>query len=198
MPIKGGSLNPGGTGFNLLVGETTAPLEFDSVIASPQQETQTLSPDALIDLLEIDLNPIGIPITDYFCRSSQLNDDMPYIEFSGIRYKAWPIKLSGFASNAKGALPKPKIDIANINGAIAALLVVYQPYEAVVRRRMVYRRHLDDGADPNQDAQFEPQEYILNRWERNDINCVLHLATELEKLNAEIPSRRIIDLRTGE
>jgi lambda family phage minor tail protein L len=164
---------------------------------TPQQELQTLSSEPIVDLYEIDLSPIGINIVEYFC-SSENPDTTLGAAIDGRFYKPWPITSSGFESTTQGSLPQPTIDLANIKSAISVLLIVYKPRGALVRRRRIYRKHLDGGTDPNPDAQFEPEEYILDRWDRNDFTCTLRLVTELTYLNLEIPARRIIDLRTGE
>ena len=164
---------------------------------TPQQELQTLSSEALIDLYEVDLEPIGMTVIEYFC-SSENPDTKQGASLGGRFYKPWPVIEQGFESTSQGSLPRPSIELANIGSSISTLLLIYKPRGALVRRRRIYRKHLDDGRDPRPDAQFEPQEYILDRWDRNDFTCTLQLVTELEYLNLEIPSRRIIDLRTGE
>lgn len=161
---------------------------------SPEQELTTLNPGPLAELLEVDLNFIGVPVIIRFC-NSRVNG---ILRLDGEIYTPWPIELAKFGSNSDGPLPAPTVTLSNSEGVISSLLDIYQPRGALFRRRLILRKHLDDGADPRTAAQFRPDEFFINTWQESQSTVVIQLKTALESLNTQVPARRIINLRSGE
>jgi lambda family phage minor tail protein L len=157
------------------------------------QELGQLSHDAIIELFEVDLTPVGQPTVLRFCSEETAGGGS--IILDGVTYEPWPIKAEGFEAVSKGSLPEPIISISNYLNSITALILAYTPQGAKVRRRRIFAKHLDTGVNPNPAAQFVPDEFILDSWTENALVVQFRLVTELEYLNLQIPKRRIVALR---
>ena len=85
---------------------------------------QEIAPGALIDLYQLELNVAqhGIAETYYFHAGTSMNNNSELI-WNGQSYMALPIEVEGFEYNGQGTLPRPKLRISNILGAITALIV---------------------------------------------------------------------------
>lgn len=160
-----------------------------------QQELRTLNHDSIIELFEIDLQPIGADLQFRFCNFDDANTAS--VALDGVTYSAWPIAAEGFKVSSKGSLPEPTITVSNYQSTITALLINYNPAGATVTRRRILAKHLDGGSAPNPNAQFPADEFILDSWSENELVCQFRLVTALEYLNLQLPKRRIISLRQG-
>lgn len=110
------------------------------------------------------------------------------------KYSPWPFQSSGFNKSNSGSLPQPSITLSNFNNAIGAILIDLKPYNAILTRRRIFAKHLDNGSDPNYTYQFEPDIYYLNNWTIAQ-NVKLNFTTILEGINTNIPKRRLGSLR---
>lgn len=162
---------------------------------SPEQELTILSPDALIDLFEIELGPSADNTIIYFSNS---RSETP-ISLASKIYTPWPIAVSKYGSSSDGPLPAPTVTLGNQDGIVSSLLDLYDPKGATFRRRRILRKYLDDGSMPRASAQFRPDEFFVDRWDENPpLTVILYLETALAYLSKEVPARRLIDLRSGE
>lgn len=161
---------------------------------SPNQELQSLNPDTIIELFEVDLQIVQ-DVVLRFCNSQQ-SDDRPIV-FDGQLYQAWPIEAEGFEISSQGSLPEPVISISNYQSALSALLLAYKPAGAKVTRRRIFARHLDGGSEPNPNAEFPRDIFVLDSWRENQLFCSFRLITELEYLRIHTPRRRVVSLRYG-
>ncbi|BDU72402.1 phage minor tail protein L [Mesoterricola silvestris] len=115
----------------------------------PYSELLSLTPSAKIYLYVLDATGIGGAVS-YFCASSTAAG--ANIVWQGVTYTAIPIEAEGFATNAKGTLPRPKITVSNIGGVVGAMVRDFKDLVgAKLIRKVTYAKHLDGmpGADPN-------------------------------------------------
>jgi len=162
-------------------------------------ELQSLSPSALIELYVLDLSglPNGTPL--YFHAGT--NELQQPVVWQGQEYMPLPIEAEGFELSTKGALPRPKVRVANINGMFSAEISNYDDLIGckVIRKR-TFARYLDavnfpggvnPEADPNQhlidDVWFVERKLTENRyiveWE---------LASAFDLQGVMLPARQVI------
>lgn len=107
---------------------------------------QRLDADARVELFELDLTPIRkIDDVDshlYFhAGTSALGGP---IVWQGKTYSPWPIQVEGFEMTTQGSLPRPRLKVANINGAIGALTDEFDDLVgAKLIRRETFAQYLD-------------------------------------------------------
>ena len=114
---------------------------------------QTLSPESPVELFEISNYRISNPEETFrFCNYSNVSYRLtpnstphPYI---GI-----PVQASGFELVGQGAIPQPKLTIANVGGVLSSLLFSmksdpdYRLEGSSVTRRVTQKNYLEDGED---------------------------------------------------
>tara|TARA_Y100000401_G_scaffold32765_1_gene24161 strand:+ start:5451 stop:6440 length:990 start_codon:yes stop_codon:yes gene_type:complete len=107
------------------------------------EQLQALAPTAIIDLFEIKLTLDRNGVADTLRYHAGKNELISDIVFDGKTYPAAPVEVDGFEATAKGALPRPTLKVANVNGAISSLLAQYNPLGARVRRIRTFAKFLD-------------------------------------------------------
>lgn len=117
------------------------------------EQLQALAPTAVIDLFEIKLTQDVNGVNDTLRYHPGKNGLISDIVFDGKSYPAVPVEVEGFEFTAKGTLPRPTLRVANANGAISALLVLYNPLKARVRRIRTFAKFLDT-VNFDQDVSF--------------------------------------------
>jgi lambda family phage minor tail protein L len=88
-------------------------------------DIQSLSPEAIIELFILDYNNLhgGGANEAYIMRfHAGTNELRQNITWGGKEYIAMPIEAEGFDMSTQGTLPRPKIRLANPNGAFSAQL----------------------------------------------------------------------------
>jgi lambda family phage minor tail protein L len=93
----------------------------NAAIANAVQE---ISPSALIELFQLELNVTqhGVAETYYFHAGTNSNDYQELI-WNAQPYMALPIEVEGFEYTGQGTLPRPKMRISNLMGTITALIL---------------------------------------------------------------------------
>jgi lambda family phage minor tail protein L len=164
-----------------------------------QVEIQSLSPSALIELFVIDTtNFVGGSLYHFHAGTNGLQQPLVW---QGLTYQPLPIQSEGFDVQTRGALPRPKIRVANANGIFSAL--VAQDDDLVgclITRKRTFAKFLDAvnfpgavnaDADPNQfyddDLWFVDRKVSENRymieWE---------LASAFDLHGVMLPYRQVI------
>lgn len=168
---------------------------------SIQTQIQSLEPSAIIELFQLQLTAAvnGIDTTFYYHAGT--NGLTANVVFAGITYTAAPIEVDGFELNSKGTLPRPTMRIANVTGAISALLLAYNPLQAKVTRIRTCKKFLDGvnfagGTNPTADptAKFEDQIWYIDRVSKENIQLVeFELTSKLDLTNLQLPGRQVQD-----
>lgn len=161
-------------------------------------EIQKLEPSAVIELFRLDLTFINAGLFYFHAGTNGLTEN---IVFNGITYYRFPIQATGFDFSGRGQLPRPKLVVANVTGAITGLVLLFQDLVGarLVRRRTMVK-YLDavnfDGgvnatADPN--AIFPDDVYYIDRKSGENRDIVeFELAAAFDLYGVQIPRRQII------
>ena len=165
-----------------------------------QTEIQKLEPSAIIELFEMKLteNVNGISTTfRYHAGTNELRGD---IVFDSKTYEAFPIEVDGFEVTTKGSLPRPSMKIANASNAISALLLLYNPLKAQVKRIRTCKKFLDSanfsGTNPTADptAKFEDEIWYIDRVANENPQFVeFELTSKLDLTNLALPRRQVLE-----
>lgn len=154
------------------------------------QQAQELAQDAIINLYELDTSRAGGGIVRF---SPEPINGQP-VRFGGEEYFAFPIAASGFEYSGKGPLPRPKLTVSALDMAFMALVLGSDDLVGMpIRRLRTYRRHLDDGADPDTAAQFPADYFVIERKAgHNKTALQFELSSALDQEGKAIPARQIL------
>lgn len=84
---------------------------------------QEVAPGALIELFQIELNEKQHGVSETYYFHAGVNELLSDVVWAGQAYQPFPIEAEGFEYAGEGTLPRPKIRVSNILGAITALLL---------------------------------------------------------------------------
>jgi lambda family phage minor tail protein L len=154
-------------------------------------ETQKLSPDAEVELFQLDTGIFG---GDVYLFHNQRVQGSNVLRLDELEYQAIPLQASGFAVNGADQMPTPKLEVGNTNGVVAPLIAQYDNLVgATLRRIRTFRRHLDDGSDPDPTARLSDDVYYVNRKTTETKESIeFELASSLDVDGATLPRRRIL------
>ncbi|GAA5787306.1 phage minor tail protein L [Chitiniphilus shinanonensis] len=158
---------------------------------------QTLDPGARIELFELDMTPIGGELVRFHAGTNALDQALVW---QGEQYAPYPVQADGFAASGSGALPRPKLRVANALGLMSALAATYDDLLGCrLVRRVTLARYLDavnfpagnPEADPSQE--FPPESWIVDRKsvETDDV-VEFELASPLDVAGQKLPARQIV------
>ena len=154
-------------------------------------ETQKLSPDAIIELFELDTAIFG---GGFYRFHNQRKTGDGVLSFGGIEFQPLALQATGFAITGTDRMPTPKIEVANIGGLMASLIYQYDNLVgARVRRIRTFRKHLDDGSDPDSTARLSDDIYFVNRKSSENRETIeFELGSSLDVEGAMLPKRRVL------
>ncbi len=154
---------------------------------------QQPAPGTRIELFELDLNPVGVAAVFYFVPQTNTGGSGP-LSFGGQLYTPMPIEADGFKITGQGQLPRPTLSVANVVPALQTYVRNYQDLlGAVLTRRRTYRQYLDDGSDPDPDAQMPPDVFEVRRKTHQDKQAItFELAAHMDVTGKRLPGRQII------
>lgn len=124
-----------------------------------KSEIQSLEPSALITLYVLDTTMFtGGEISRFHSGISQVNRP---IVWQGETYLPVPLKAEGFDLSTQGALPRPKLYVANVGGFISAMCEQMEDLiGAKVTRKQTYARYLDAVNFPKGNPNANPNQYL--------------------------------------
>ena len=159
---------------------------------------QSLQPSALIEVFELDMSVTTSGGKLYFHAGT--NELSEPIIWQGVTYKPWPIAASGFDKSGQGKLPRPKLQVSNLDGIISAEV---QSNEDLIGckliRRVTLARFLDAAnftegnstADPNQ--HFADEMWYIDQKTFEDREIVeFELASAFDLMGVMLPNRQIV------
>jgi len=175
----------------------------------------SLTPDALIDLYEIDfsilqenfeqLNDLyGINIgADAIYRFCPMTNGTNPIVWQGNSYQPMPIKVDGFEYQSDGRLPRPKMTIANPEGIFSKIVHLNEDFaNCKVTRKRTYARFLDDENFLNREnpfgksdssSHFDDDVYYINKKNTEDKYVIeFELVSALELEESWVPARVVL------
>lgn len=161
-------------------------------------EIQKLEPSAIIELFQLDATSFGGSIYYFHAGTNGLTAN---VTWQGQEYVAYPVQITGFEFSAGGQLPRPKMIVSNITGAITALVLAYQDLlGAKIIRKRTMAKYLDGinfsgGVNPTEDttAQF-PDDiyYIEHKTGENKQVVEFDLVASFDVQGVKLPRRQII------
>jgi phage-related protein len=117
----------------------------DSTTGLIQADIQSLSPSALMELYVLDMSAITGIAQNYMYFHAGTNQLSTEVIWQGKTYIALPIEAEGFSQGSTGTLPRPKIRLANINGAFSATLNQFDDLiGAKIIRKRTFVKYLDE------------------------------------------------------
>ena len=132
-----------------------------TVNAKIKERIQKLQAGELVTLFEIDTTIYGGG-SYYF--TPNIKDNTAPVVFNNITYNPIPAQLSGYTLKSDGSLERPSLAVANTDRAFNAILAQYNNLNGCkVIIRTTFRRYLDDGSDPDINAQVEPQVFRIHQ-----------------------------------
>lgn len=161
-------------------------------------EIRGLEPSAVVELFELDASSFGGGITRFHAGTNGLKQN---VVWAGNTYSAWPVVASGFEWSGQGSLPRPKLTVANVTGAISLLVIQYDDLlGAKITRRRTLAKYLDavnfpngvnNSADPT--AAFADDVFFIDRktLETRDV-VEFELAAAFDVAGVQLPRRQII------
>ncbi|MEE9657604.1 phage minor tail protein L [Kluyvera ascorbata] len=159
---------------------------------------QSLQPSALIEVFELDMSVTTSGGKLYFHAGT--NGLSEPIIWQGVTYKPWPIAASGFDKNGQGKLPRPKLQVSNLDGIISAEV---QSNEDLIgcklTRRVTLARFLDAAnfteGNPTADANqhFADEMWYIDQKTFEDREIVeFELASAFDLMGVMLPNRQIV------
>lgn len=161
-------------------------------------EIQKLAPSAVIELFVLDLSLFGQGMVYFHAGTNAVQQRLIW---QGKAYDAFPIQVEGFEFNGNGQIPRPKLKVANVTGAITAMVLIYQDLVgAKITRKRTLAKYLDavnfpGGANPTADptAEFADDIYYIDRKSRETRDVIeFELAASFDLEGVNLPRRQIV------
>ena len=161
-------------------------------------EIQKLAPSSVIELFVLDLAIFGQGPVRFHAGTNALQQR---VVWQGNAYEPFPIEVEGFEFNGNGQVPSPRLRVANVTGAITALVLTYQDLVgAKITRKRTLAKYLDavnfsGGSNPTADplAEFADDIYYVDRKSRETRDVVeFELAASFDLEGVTLPRRQIV------
>ena len=147
------------------------------------QAASALQQNALVDMWELDLRPLGGEILRYCNIVNELGQP---VVWKGKTYDPHPIHADGFEMTGQGAGNRPKVTLANVLGVITGLAEKYdQLVGAEVWRRQTYSQFLDAVNFAGGNPEADPTQEIVSKYL---IERMVTLTTENAQFELSAPS----------
>ena len=149
--------------------------------------------DAIIELFDLDLEPITGDPQDKFYFTIQLKPDNSKIVWKGNTYEPLPIIAAGYERSTTGQIAQPSLTVANVLGTFTQVISNLDDLVgAKVTRRRTLGKYLDGEpqADPTQEFPLDIF-YIERKTSENALTISWQLASVLDLEGLQLP-RRII------
>jgi lambda family phage minor tail protein L len=161
-------------------------------------EIQKLEPSAIVEMFEVDATAFGGDMLRFHAGTNQLRQNLVW---QGETYSPFPIQASGFDYSGNGQLPRPKLAVANVTGAITLLVLTYDDLlGAKVTRKRTLLKYLDavnfpGGTNPTADpaAEFGDEIFFVDRKTSENRDIVeFELAAAFDVAGVRLPRRQVI------
>ena len=172
-----------------------------TAISSIYADLSTLAPDAIIELFELHYDNTLHGSTDILRWHAGSNADVTgNIIWNSNDYIRLPVQAEGFEYTNGGTLPRPTLSVANLNGAVTALLLgvnLTTPGNdltgAKVKRIRTLKKFLDGESAADPYATFPIEEWFIDRKAIESRDVVsFELASKFDLSNKELPNRQVV------
>lgn len=154
-------------------------------------EAQKLTQDAVMHLWQLDLTDWDEPI-QYF--SPHVLPDGSAISFGGQQYASVPVEASGFQWTTDGEDAAPTLKVPRTSITLASLVRSLDGLQgAKISRILTYRKHLDDGSDPDGLAHWDPEMFVIDQMSRprGENFFKFTLSTPFQQAVLKLPGRLV-------
>lgn len=105
-------------------------------------ELQSLSPTTMLTFYTLDYTNIpGGAVLNFHAGTNELRQP---IVWQGVTYEPFPVEAEGFDITAKGSMPRPKLRVSNIDGALSPTVKAFDDFVgAKVIRKRTFLKYLD-------------------------------------------------------
>ena len=172
-----------------------------TAISSIYADLSALAPDAIIELFELHYDNTLHGSTDILRWHAGANADVTgNITWNSNDYVRLPVQAEGFEYTNGGTLPRPTLSVANLDGAITALLLgvnLTTPGNdltgAKVKRIRTLKKFLDGESAADPYATFPIEEWFIDRKATESRDVVsFELASKFDLSNKELPNRQVV------
>ncbi len=172
-----------------------------TAISSIYADLSTLAPDAIIELFELHYDNTLHGSTDILRWHAGSNADVTgNITWNSNDYVRLPVQAEGFEYTNGGTLPRPTLSVANLDGAVTALLLgvnLTTPGNdltgAKVKRIRTLKKFLDGESAADPYATFPIEEWFIDRKATESRDVVsFELASKFDLSNKELPNRQVV------
>ena len=163
-----------------------------------ESDVQKLAPGAIVDLFELDATTLGGSVIRWHNGVNALGND---VVWQGNLYTRFPVEAGGFARSGQGAMPRPSMKVANVNGLAGALARELRDFcGAKVTRRRTFVKYLDavnfpSGVNPQADPNVGfPNEvwFVDRKAAENGIYVEFELSAAFDVQGVKLPRRQCI------
>lgn len=127
----------------------------------------------------------------FFCQSAL---EAGTVKFGKVDYQPVDVEFSGFEVNGGGALPTPKMRLANTDGVIQDIVNTYGDLVGCpIARVRTFRQHLDDGLDPDPGRFLGPDVFRIERKvSETDTVIEWELSAAIDQEGTKLPRRTVM------
>lgn len=163
-----------------------------------ESDVQKLNPGQLVDMFELDPTSVGGSILRWHNGVNGPNND---VVWQGNTYARFPVEASGFERSGKGAMPRPRLKVANVSGLIGVLArELSDLVGSKITRRRTFAKYLDavnfpDGINPQADPNVSfPDEvwFVDRKSNENGVFVEFELAAAFDVQGIKLPRRQCI------
>ena len=172
-----------------------------TAISSIYADLSALAPDAIIELFELHYDNTLHGSTDILRWHAGSNADVTgNITWNSNDYVRLPVQAEGFEYTNTGTLPRPTLSVANLDGAVTALLLgvnLTTPGNdltgAKVKRIRTLKKFLDGESAADPYATFPIEEWFIDRKATESRDVVsFELASKFDLSNKQLPNRQVV------
>lgn len=151
---------------------------------------QSPKPGDLVVLFRLDATSAGGQVY-YFAQGAY---DTEGVTFGGVYYTPVDVEFSDFETNGNGALPTPKMRIANANGVIQGMVNAYGDLMGCpISRVRTFRRFLDGEPEADPSAYYGPDHFRIERKvSENPVFIEWELSASIDQEGKMLPGRQVI------
>jgi lambda family phage minor tail protein L len=149
--------------------------------------------DGLVEMFELDLQPITGNAVDKFYFTNQIKPNGGKVQWKSRIYEPLPISAAGFERSTSGQIPQPSLTVANVLGTFTQVIGPLDDLVgAKVTRRRTLGKYLDGEPSANINQEFpEDIYYIEQKTSENVLAITWTLGSALDLEGLQLP-RRII------
>jgi len=159
-------------------------------------QTIRLDQPAPVELFELDLTRMGVPLTRF---SPQANELDAGVAWQGHLYNLFPIQAEGFEQRSTGVFPRPRLSCSNVLGTLGPLVREYGNLRGakVIRRRTMAcyldaANFADGNPGANPDAEWHPEVWLIDRCiARSRLAAQWELCNPLDFAGVMLPGRTV-------